>query len=72
MQKDPGQKMRWGLLNEEGYVYKILSTEELAKAQDNPNLISIPPETHVIDEIFIAFPFYSKNTEKLDFLALPC
>lgn len=64
IQKDPGQKMRWGLLNEEGYVYKILSTEELAKAQDDPSLISIPPETHVVDETFIESFTLAPSLEK--------
>jgi hypothetical protein len=53
VQKDPNQELRWGLLNETGQVYKILSPEELTKVHGDPNLVSIPPETLLIDEIFI-------------------
>lgn len=53
VQKDPSQTTRWGLLNEQGVVYKILSSEEASEAKNNPNLIRIPPETHWIDETFI-------------------
>jgi len=53
VQKDPNQGIRWGLLNEQGQVYKTLSPEELTKAHGDPNLISIPPETLLIDETFI-------------------
>ncbi|MCE2982931.1 MAG: hypothetical protein LW832_05135 [Parachlamydia sp.] len=53
VQKEPSQTTRWGLLNDQGVVYKILSSEEIAEATDNPNLISIPPETHWIDQTFI-------------------
>ena len=53
VQKDPSQTTRWGLLNDEGKVYKILSSEEVLGAKNDPNLISIPPEIHWIDETFI-------------------
>lgn len=67
VQKDPSQTTRWGLLNDEGKVYKILSSEEVLGAENDPNLISIPPEIHWIDETFIEFftivPSLSKTYE---------
>ncbi len=67
VQKNPAQKNHWGLLNDQGVVYKILSSEEVAEATDNSNLISIPPETHWIDqtfiELFLIVPSLNKTYE---------
>lgn len=67
VQKDPSQTTQWGLLNEQGVVYKILTSEEASEAKGNPNLISIPPETHWIDqtfiELFLIVPSLNKTYE---------
>src|SRR5205085_7253569 len=67
VQKDPSQTTRWGLLNDPGKVYKILAPKEVLESKNDPRLISIPPETHWIDETFIEFftivPSLSKTYE---------
>lgn len=67
VQKDPTQKTRWGLLNEQGVVYKILSSEEASELKNDPNLFRIPPDIHWIDETFIELftivPSLSKTYE---------
>lgn len=67
VQKDPAQKTRWGLLNEQGVVYKILSSEEASEVKNDPNLLKIPPDIHWIDETFIELftivPSLSKTYE---------
>jgi len=66
VQKDPSEKERWGILNDQGKIEKIVSSEEVSESEKfhNPRFICIRPEMVLVRIPAIRFYTYAPSTLK--------